>query len=71
MTRMNVLSSEQAYGTLVTAEVAFGGAYMLGSPPFPDSKGKPFFPFEKRYGPLVGAKVGCGPSGALQVVARE
>ena len=24
-----------------------------------------------RYGPLVGAKVGCGPSGALQVVARE
>ena len=26
---------------------------------------------DKRYGPLVGAKVGCGPSGALQVVARE
>ena len=25
----------------------------------------------KRYGPLVGAKVGCGLSGALQVVARE
>ena len=25
----------------------------------------------KRYGPLVGAKVGCGPSGALQLLAVE
>ena len=33
--------------------------------------GQAFRYCKKRYGPLVGAKVGCGPSGALQVVARE
>ena len=26
---------------------------------------------KKRYGPLVGANVGCGPSGALQILAAE